>query len=1707
MEVAKLLKPSKYVLEYYGLINYENCIGLVMEEDVGSVSLSSLLSKDKQSLGIVDSLRIALEIAEGLRQIHEKGIIHQNLRPDHIIVNRNFNPNSSVRFVDFSSSIVYNKITKKKENPKHPRLSPAWISPEQTGRMNKEVDYRTDYYTLGLLLYEMVVGSHPFEGITDESKLVYAHIAKMPNEANKENPKVSQTLSDCISKLLSKNAEERYQSAFGIIYDLKICLNDAISGTIPNEIREVGTKDAKSTSFQLPQKLYGREREANIILESFRKVSSGESSSRLILVSGYSGIGKTSLIRQVCRPFLKDGGYFASGKVDQVNRNLPYAVLMDAFKQLLKSILTESEEKIAYWRNEMEKKLGNRAQIIISVLPEVEMIMGPQPEVAPLGPSATSTRFKSTFCDFMDIFSNDHHPLILFLDDLQWADASTFSLIETVLNRSETKKLLIVGAFRDNEVEASDHPLSAIIKGLQSRTDTITLPNLDVESINAMISGSLNCNLSESEPLSKIVMEKTSGNPFFLGIFLTNLYQEGHLYFETLLGKWAWDNEAVSKLDISDNVVEMMKERIVKLKPETTRLIAIAAAIGNVFDLSLLAKVSENLISKVANLIIPAIKEELIVVVDGQMGFHQEGDETDNKLRFRHNKIQQAAYELLSEESKSVVHHTIGMTLLKTAPMDQLDHKLFEILSHFTLGSQLITDMDDKLALASLFEKASNRAKISSAFGSGFNYAKFGIDLLPIETWNSEFYSLYLELHKLLVECEYLSGKMEDAEKRYPFILSKCRNVKDQVGVYRIKMTQYESQQRFYDCITAGVECIQLHGVQVSLPTQSEEESGSKLMVEKEKVQGIFNGKTVSELYFLKEMKEEWEKDVLQIFAQMWTSCFCIAKKNFLKLISMQTFHFILDHGISEHASVALVNYAFTVDTVEEAKFAYDVAVFGCSLLEKYPNEPLRCRSISPFACGISPRIMPVQQSIPLLISSFESALEVSNYPVACYISHQIVAHQYFKGLDLVQVSQSIKDYLSFVQTHNPVAFGFAVGVTVPFRLLTKDPSYSEEEFLSDPKNGKNPIIVGSYWVGQSQTLGWRSDENWEHQLKVIDMAFVCMAAAICYAEVEAYFHIGISLLKCKETQYWKELSDEKRESYESKLGFAFNFVEKANSVCQTNNQHKLLFLKGMRAKLEGNYLEAVGFFDDSAEEAKNNRFIQYEALANELLGRTWNALGRKRYAQRHIGEALALYEEWGSTLKQEELFVDFPDFFTTERRNKITKQQTTSPTVGRRDSSDDDNDMSPVDVQLMIKMSETISVEMSLEQMLDSMMRLIIENSGAQKGMFLLAGNEAGDDLLLVAEGDVDQMNVNSLRAVPLCSLVNYPHNVINYVVRTKKTVISGDLSKEENLDAGQYARTNHVKSMMCAPIMRNNQFRGVIYLENNLLKDAFSEKRAKSVNIIAVQMIVHLENAKFSSLLESEKRYRILATELETVKKGLEEFIDVLCHELRNPLNGIYGSKQLMADQLQKFRIHFLDNPVKSAENLSVLGHLCELDDMLDAISTSSDHLKDIVDTVLNASRLKQNIEIRNQIFNPKEIVSKVGLMYKAKILEKGLTFNVELPNEDFLAMGDPQRLTQVLVNIVSNSVKFIEKGGVTITCKYLHREDDLLLDFSVKDTGIGMTDEELSKLYKPFSQANTSIRSQYGGSGLGLKISKVILIFETGLFRKVIFKYFHL
>ncbi|MDA8402972.1 MAG: serine/threonine-protein kinase PknK, partial [Desulfobacteraceae bacterium] len=682
------------IIRAYALEKYLNSL-VIIHEDFGGESLSKAVPTIKPDLE--QKLIIAIRTAEALGQIHQQSIIHKDINPSNIV----WNPRTGLlKIIDFGISTELSR-----ENPevRHPNILEGtinYISPEQTGRMNRAMDYRTDLYSLGVTFYELFTGELPFYA-PDAMGMVHCHIAVMPKSPHSLNPEISDALSEIIMKLLSKAPEDRYQSALGLKRDLEFCLNQLTGGAVLSPF-ELGRHDI-SARFQIPQKLYGRKKDVDILLSAFDRVSSG--AKELMLVSGYSGVGKSALVHEVNKPIVGRRGHFISGKFDQFKRNTPYSGLIQAFQELIKNLLAEHEDRLLAWKEKLTQALWPSGQLVIDVIPDVELIIGKQPPIQELDPDQARNRFHLVFQSFIRVFADMTHPLTLFVDDLQWADLPSLHLIEQFMLDVDTQYLLIIGAYRDNEVDAS-HPLLAIVDDLKktgAAINTITLTPLDPAHVNQLIADVMACDHKRSLPLARLCHEKTLGNPFFLYQLLHSLYENSSLVFDAINGTWNFDVEQIRKADITENVVDLMVGKIRKLTPETQDILKLAACIGNTFDLATLAMVSEKSRTTTAQLLFEALKERLLIPVDDHYKFISESNDTLNAdYRFLHDRILQAAYSLIPDDDKKRVHLKIGRLLLKNTPLEDRGEKLFDMANHLNQGSGLLTDPVEKELLAEL---------------------------------------------------------------------------------------------------------------------------------------------------------------------------------------------------------------------------------------------------------------------------------------------------------------------------------------------------------------------------------------------------------------------------------------------------------------------------------------------------------------------------------------------------------------------------------------------------------------------------------------------------------------------------------------------------------------------------------------------------------------------------------------------------------------------------------------------------------------------------------------------------------------------------------------------------------------------------------------------------------------------------------------------
>jgi len=746
-------------IEAYDLQRYQNSLVMLLE-DFGGVSLKNWIAEYQVTLEEV--LAVAVKIAEGLAGVHAANIIHKDINSSNIV----YNPETGqLKIIDFGISTVLSRENPTVRNPDRIEGTLAYISPEQTGRMNRTIDYRTDFYSLGVTFYELLTHQLPFE-TNDALELVHYHIAKhpVPPHLIREDfcPKV---VSNIVMKLMAKTAEERYQSAWGLKADLEECLHQLKTN---GQISEFPlARQDRSDKFQIPQKLYGRENEVAQLLNSFERVSQG--STEIMLVAGYSGIGKSALVNEVHKPIVRQRGYFISGKFDQFKRNIPYASWTQAFQELMRQLLTESEARLQMWKQKLLAALGSNGQAIVDVIPELELIIGEQPPVPQLGSTESQNRFNLLFQKFLGVFAQKEHPLVIFLDDLQWADSASLKLIEQLMTDSDRQYLLLIGAYRDNEVSAT-HPLMVTLEQIQKAgaiVNNITLQPLALEHVNLLIADTLNRSIEDSKPLAELVLNKTDGNPFFLTQLLQFLYTENLLSFNVQTGGWQWDIEQIQAIGITDNVVELMVDKIEKLDDQTQNVLKLAACIGNQFDLEVLSVVNGKSLSVTATELWAALQEGLLVPLSDTykmpLLWNQETTSSnvselspsllpnypsDILYKFLHDRVQQAAYSLIPEDHKKEVHLKVGQLLLKNTKTDELEENIFDIVNQLNVGAELITQQSAKDELAQLNVMAGRKAKASTAYESALRYLETSLGLLASDSWQNQYdftLALYVE--------------------------------------------------------------------------------------------------------------------------------------------------------------------------------------------------------------------------------------------------------------------------------------------------------------------------------------------------------------------------------------------------------------------------------------------------------------------------------------------------------------------------------------------------------------------------------------------------------------------------------------------------------------------------------------------------------------------------------------------------------------------------------------------------------------------------------------------------------------------------------------------------------------------------------------------------------------------------------------------------
>ncbi|MBP5971891.1 AAA family ATPase [Brasilonema sp. CT11] len=1456
------------VIKAYSLEPIERTLVIIFE-DFGATSLS-LLKEVGASFcpcpifSLPEFLKLGIKIAEILGTIHTANVIHKDINPSNIVLNP---VTGQLKIIDFGISTLITRSNPTLKNPNVLEGTFAYISPEQTGRMNRSLDYRTDFYSLGVTFYELLTGKLPFE-TNDALELVHCHIAQHPIPPHqlvegKGSIAIPKTVSDIVMKLMGKTAEERYQSAWGLKADLEKCLQQLqTTGNI--EPFSLGSTDI-SDNFQIPQKLYGREAEVETLLAAFERVAL---SSEMMLVVGYSGVGKSALVQEIYKPITEKRGYFITGKFDQFKRNIPYSAIVSAFGGLIQQLLTETEGQLEQWREKLRLALGSNAQVIIDVLPEVELVVGKQPSVPELGAAESQNRFNLVFQNFIRTFCIKEHPLVIFLDDLQWADSASLKLIDLMMTDADIQYLFLIGAYRDNEVNCT-HPLMMTLDRLRNIGATvnfITLAPLQSESISQLIADTLHADMPSVSQLASLIVRKTDGNPFFVNQFLKTLHADNLLTFDFERNAWQWNLAQIQATNITDNVVELMIAQLKKLPESTQQILRLAACVGAEFDLKTLSILCDKSPSEIFYDLMTAVQSGLILCIS----------ELDTNLliqdyKFLHDRVQQAAYALIDDEQKTILHLEIGRLLLQNTSGDAFLDGLFEIVDHLNLGLELVTHQQERNGIAKLNLMAGQKAKAATAYGSALEYLNVGLKLLSPDTWQEE-YNLTLALYEEAAEAAYLNGDFFTMNQLALVVMNNAKTVLDKVKVYDHKIQASVSQGNLKEAVKIGLQTLNLLGV--ILP-----EEPSQLDVQRglEETASLLKGLEIEDLISLPEMTEPEKLAAMLVLSSIASASF-ITSPNLFLLIALSKINLSIIYGNIELSAFAYGQYTVVLcGILQDYESAYKFGKLSLVLGERLNAQKEKAKTCLGFGAHSMHWKKHIKETISVLIEGYQGGVEIGDFEYAGYCACYVCEHLYFLGSELTQLEQEIAIYSKAIaQIKQEASFNWTVifrqavlnllGKTQnPIRLFGD--AYNEEQSLPLAIKANNRIELLFFYLNKLILCYLFGDTQQAVQNAVLAIQYLEGFATMLVTGL-LHFYDSLAHLSA-----FVEASSSEKETWLNRVNANQEKMQKWAYHAPMNYLHKFSLVEAEKARVLGQYFEAEEFYEQAIQGARENEYIQEEALAYELAAKFYLGRGRLKFAQTYMQEAHYTYTRWGATAKVKDLEKHYPQFFPKTSSHGIKPY--TSNTIFSTDSKTS----SELDLSSVLKASQTLSSEIVLSILLEKMMKIVLENAGAQKGYLILQsqiepGNKNGQ-WVIEASGTVDNNEFKILPSIPVETVGGSSYTpmvcdaIVNYVIRTKESIVLNDASREGNFIRTSYIVKQQPKSILCAPLLNQGKLVGILYLENNLTTEAFTPDRLEVLKLLSSQAAISIENAKlYAEVRESERR---LTQFLEAIPIGI--------------------------------------------------------------------------------------------------------------------------------------------------------------------------------------------------------------------------------------------
>ena len=1388
-------------------------------EDPGGETLDRLLSSP---LEIRLFLRLAVSIAGALAGLHKRGLIHKDVKPSHILVNP---ANDEVRLMGFGIASLLPRERQTPEPPEFIAGTLPYMAPEQTGRMNRSIDSRSDLYAFGVTLYEMLTGSLPFSA-TDPLELVHCHIARQPVPPADLVTRIPRLLSVIVMKLLAKGVEERYQTAAGAERDLRRCLDEWESRGGIDEF-PLGEKDIPDRLL-IPEKLYGREAEIAALLAAFDRVKTG-GRPELVLISGYSGVGKSSVVNELHKRFVPSRGLFASGKFDRYQRDVPYATLAPAFQSLLRSLLTRSEADLAKWRNTLRETLEPNGQLIVDLVPELKLIIGEQPPVPPLPLQDEQRRFHLVFRRFISVFARQEHPLTLFLDDLQWLDPATLDLLKHLLTRTDLQHLLLIGAYRDNEV-GPNHPLMQtlnMIRDAGALVHDIELAPLNRENVAQLIADSLRCEPEHVAPLADLVHQKTAGNPFFATHFISAVADEGLLAFNQTATRWVWDLNRIRSKGDTENVADLLIGKMNRLAPGTQEALRHLACFGNSIDFTLLGVIFQDSVADMHAQLWEAVRSGFIF-------------RSEDSYRFVHDRVREAAYSSTSEDFREQAHLKIGRLLATNIASDRMEERIFDVVNHLDCASHLITSAEERDRVAELNLIAARRAKTSVAYPAAIKYLAAGRTMLSEESWGKR-YRLIFAIEYLTAECELLTADMEAAEKRLSMLASRANSDHDLAVVTRLQLTLYTALDRLDRGVEICLEYLRRDG-----GNWSPHPTGNDIGREYDRIWSLLGDRQIEDLINLPVVANPDVLDVLEVLTELITPA-VFFDRDLCALAICRIVNLSLEHGHSDASCFAYVWFGIIAGPrFGNYKDSFRFARLGYDLLGKRGLKRYEARTCMCFAVAV-PWTTHARHGRELARHAFGVAYKVGDFTYALYSLLQVVTNCLFEGNALAETQ---------VEAERTVVLATSARVGLVVDIAGSDlqlirtlrgstntfGSFNDKEFDEDrferhlAGNPALAIAACGYWTLKAQARFFAGD--YTSAVEASLQAQEQLWAAPALLELAAFRFYGA----LSHAAAWDSASSDEKQKHSEALTAHHKELEIWAEHCPENFEDRAALVGAEIARIDGRLIDAEQLYQKAIRSAHANGFIQDEAVAYEVAARFYAARGLDTVADTFLREARYCYLRWGAAGKVRHLDQLYPRIKSQETAHSATSSVLVPAEL--------------LDLATVIKISQTVSGEMVLEKLIDKVMRAAIEHAGAERGLLI---HPSSSELRLEAEALATGCNITvHLRPVMPVAL---PESLIRYVLRTREDVILDDAAAESPFAADDYVVQRRARSIVCLPLVNQSRLNGIIYLENNLTTHVFNSERITVLKVLASHAAIALENSRlYGDVEDREARLRRL-------------------------------------------------------------------------------------------------------------------------------------------------------------------------------------------------------------------------------------------------------